>query len=322
MTLVLLGYNRFCNTVHLVVWSARMFDGFALSSINTGEASINVRHGGSGPPLLLLHGHPQTHVMWHLIAPRLARDFTVVAPDLRGYGASIGPPSTPDHAPYSKRAIARDHVAVMRHLGFAHFGVAGHDRGAYGAYRLALDHPQCVDRLAILDIVPAGEAWRRADARFMLNWWHWAFLAQPAPLAEQLLAHNPEAYYFRHQRQIFAPEALAAYLRAVHNPATIHAMCEDYRANATIDRQLDDADRAAGRTIACPVLVLWAQRDDLEELYGDPLAIWRAWADDVRGHGLACGHYLAEEAPDETYAELHAFFTGSKPQPNPKDGPW
>lgn len=166
-----------------------------------------------------------------------------------------------------------------------------------------------MERLAVLDIIPAGEAWRRANARFMLAWWHWAFLAQPAPLAENLLTPNPEAYYFRRNRHVFAPEALAAYLRAINNPATIHAMCEDYRANATYDYQLDEADRAAGRKIQCPALVLWARKDDLEELYGDPRAIWRAWADDVQGRGLDCGHYLAEEAPEETYAELHAFFT-------------
>jgi haloacetate dehalogenase len=286
-----------------------MFAGFQRSIVDTGEARICVRHGGSGPPLLLLHGHPQTHVCWHRIAPRLAADFTVVAPDLRGYGDSSKPPTTPDHEPYSKRAVARDHVAVMRHLGFERFAVAGHDRGAYGAYRLALDHPARVERLAVLDIVPAGEAWRRADRRFMLAWWHWAFLAQPAPLAENLLTANPEAYYFRHHREVFAPEALAEYLRAVHDPATIHAMCEDYRANATYDYQLDEADRAAGRRIRCPLLVLWARHDDLEELYGDPLAIWREWAESVEGHGIAAGHYLAEEAPEETYTALHTFFS-------------
>jgi haloacetate dehalogenase len=197
----------------------------------------------------------------------------------------------------------------MQHFGFQHFFVAGHDRGAYGAYRLALDHPNSVDRLAVLDIIPAGEAWRRADQRFMLAWWHWAFLAQPAPLAENLLTPNPEAYYFRRNRDLFAPEALAAYLQAIHDPETIHAMCEDYRANATYDYELDEADRLAGRKIQCPVLALWARQDDLEKLYGDPLAIWREWATDVQGWGLDCGHYLAEEAPEATYAALHAFFT-------------
>ena len=268
-----------------------------------------MRHGGSGPPVLLLHGHPQTHVMWHRIAPRMARAFTVVAPDLRGYGDSSKPSTTADHEPYSKRAMARDHVAVMRQLGFDRFCVAGHDRGAASAYRLALDHPDQVARLAVLECIPAGERWRRVDARFMLAWWHWAFLAQPAPLPEQLLTANPEAYYFRGNRAVFAPEALAAYLRAVHDPATIHGMCEDYRANATYDRRLDDADRAAGRKLGCPILVLWARQDDTDELVGDPLDIWRDWADDVRGRGLACGHYIAEELPDETYAELHAFFS-------------
>jgi haloacetate dehalogenase len=286
-----------------------MFEGFELLTIDTGEANIFVRYAGSGPPLLLLHGHPQTHVMWHKIAPHLVRDFTVVTPDLRGYGDSSKPPTTPNHEPYSKRAVARDHIAVMQHLGFERFGVVGHDRGAYGAYRLALDHPQCVDRLAVLDIIPAGEAWRRANQRFMLAWWHWAFLAQPAPLAENLLTPNPEAYYFRHNRDKFAPEALAAYLRAIHDPDTIHAMCEDYRANATYDFELDEADRRAGLKIQCPVLVLWARQADLEELYGDPLAIWREWANEVQGTALDSGHYMAEEAPEATYAALHAFFT-------------
>jgi len=204
--------------------------------------------------------------------------------------------------------MARDMLALMRELGFERFAVVGHDRGGYVSYRLALDHPKRVTQLAVLDIVPAGEAWRRADDRFMLAWWHWAFMAQPAPLAETLFTANPDAYYFREKRERFHPEALADYLRAVHDPATVHAMCEDYRANATCDRAADDADQETGRWIACPLLVLWAERDDLGDLYGDPLAVWRGWADDVRGRGLDCGHYLAEEAPDEVYAELHSFF--------------
>lgn len=288
-----------------------MFEGFGLEYRDTGEARLRVRYGGEGPPLLLLHGHPQTHVCWHRVAPRLAQDFFVVCPDLRGYGASSKPPTTPDHEPYSKRALARDMLALMQGLGCERFAVTGHDRGAYVSYRLALDHPERVTRLAVLDIVPAGEAWRRADAQFMLRWWHWAFMAQPAPLAETLIGANPDAFYFRERRERFYPEALADYLRAVNDPATVHAMCEDYRANVGYDRAADDADREAGRRIACPLLVLWAKEDDLEDLYGDPLAVWRAWADDVRGRGLSCGHYLAEEAPDEVYAELHAFFTGA-----------
>jgi haloacetate dehalogenase len=283
-----------------------MFEGFHLSRIDTGEAIIRVRYGGTGAPLLLLHGHPQTHVMWHKIALRLARDFTVVTPDLRGYGDSSKPPTTPTHEPYSKRAMARDQIAVMQQLGFDQFFVAGHDRGGRCAYRLALDHPNQVRKLAVLDIIPTGEAWRQANMTFGLGFWHWFFLAQPFPLPEQLIGANPDNYYFRSGRERFDPEALKDYLRCVHNPDTIHAMCEDYRAGATIDYQLDEADRGTKR-IQCPVLVLWSKQGELEEWY-DVLAIWRDWADDVEGKAIDCGHYLAEEAPDETYTELHTFF--------------
>ncbi len=293
----------------------KMFEGFELAQIDTGEARVRVRYGGSGPPLLLLHGHPQTHVMWHQLAPRLAQDFTVVAPDLRGYGDSSKPPTTPDHASYSKRAMARDQVALMQQLGFAQFFVAGHDRGGRVAYRLALDHPERVLKLAVLDIIPTGEAWRRADMRFGLGYWHWYFLAQPYPLPERLIGANPDNFYFRYRKSasrqeendFFSPEALADYLRCVHNPETIHAMCEDYRAAATIDLALDEADRGR-RRIACPVLALWARRGELEQWY-DVLAIWRDWADDVCGRAIDSGHFLAEQAPDDTYAELYAFFS-------------
>ena len=285
-----------------------MFEGFELDRIDVGEATLRVRRGGSGPPLLLLHGHPQTHVMWHLVAPRLAEELTIVAPDLRGYGESSKPPTRPDHEPYSKRAMARDGVALMRALGFDRFAVAGHDRGARVAYRLALDHPERVEKLAVLDVIPTGETWRRADRRFMLSWWHWAFLAQPPPLPETLIGADPDGYYFGGDRSLFHADALADYLRCVRDPETIHAMCEDYRAGATYDFGLDETDRAAGRRIDCPLLVLWGARNDLQELFGDPLAIWRDWAEDVRGRALDCGHYLAEEAPEEAYAELRAFF--------------
>lgn len=283
-----------------------MFEEFTLEMIDTGEAVLRVRHGGSGPPLLLLHGHPQTHFMWHKLAPRLAQHFSVVLADLRGYGESSKPPTAPDHAPYSKRAMARDQVALMRQLGFEQFFVAGHDRGGRCAYRMALDYPERVRKLAVLDIVPTYEAYRRTDMRFALGYWHWFFLAQPAPLPESMIAANPDNYYFRGTRDLFAPEALADYLRCVHDPATIHAMCEDYRAGATIDYALDEADYGQ-RRITCPLLALWGSCGQLEAWYDVP-AIWRDWADDVRGRAIDSGHYLAEEAPDATYAELAAFF--------------
>jgi haloacetate dehalogenase len=283
-----------------------MFEGFSLSMIDTGQAVLRVRHGGDGPPLLLLHGHPQTHAMWHALAPRLAQDFTVVAPDLRGYGESSKPATTPDHMPYSKRAMAQDQVALMRHFGFEHFFVAGHDRGGRCAYRMALDHPNCVRKLAVLDIIPTGEAFRRTNMTFGLGFWHWFFLAQPFPLPERLIGCNPDNYYFREGRDKFNSEALADYLRCCHNPATIHAMCEDYRAGATIDYQLDEADRGTKR-IECPVLALWGKQGNLESWY-DVLSIWRDWASDVSGQAIDAGHYLAEEAPEQTFAALHTFF--------------
>jgi haloacetate dehalogenase len=289
-----------------------MFDGFQTSMIDSGETTIRARIGGSGPPLLLLHGNPQTSAMWHKIAPRLAAQFTVVATDLRGYGESGKPPSTADHAPYSKRAMARDQVAVMRGLGHERFFVAGHDRGARVAYRMALDHPDSVLRLAVLDIIPTGEALRRADMTFALGYWHWFLLAQPADLPEMLLGANPDEYWFRHtsrepKSRDFFGAALPEYLHAFRNPETRHAICEDYRAAVTVDLAHDEADRTAGRRIHCPLLALWGGKGKLEAWY-DVLAVWREWAHDVRGHAVACGHYIPEEAPDETCAELRAFF--------------
>ena len=291
-----------------------MFDGFALTTIDTGEAAIRVRHGGSGPPLLLLHGVPETHLMWHRVAPLLARDFTVVATDLRGYGDSAKPPSTPDHAPYAMRALARDQVAVMRRLGFEQFFVAGHDRGARCAYRLALDHPERVRRLAVLDVIPTGEAFRRADMAFALGVWVWSFLAAPHPLPERLVAADPDLLVdhmldsWSTTPGVFPDPVRAAYRRAFRDPATLHAICEEYRAAATLDVQHDEADRGR-RRISCPVLVLWSKHGALAAWYDVP-AIWRDWADDVRGRPLDCGHFLPEEAPAETYEELRAFFSG------------
>ena len=284
-----------------------MFEGFTTTTIDTGEASMFVRHGGSGPPVLLIHGHPRTHATWERVASRLAHDYTVVCPDLRGYGHSSKPPTTPDHEPYSKRAMARDCVAVMQYLGHERFAAVGHDRGGYMAQRLALDHPARVSRLALMDVVPIGEALARCGATFAQRWWHWFFLARPAPKPERAILADPEAWYGINHTHM-SDEAWADVRRAIHDPETVHAMCEDYRAGLGIDRANDDADKRAGRRIACPLLVLWAARDDLPILYGDVLAVWREWANDLRGHALDCGHHLAEEAPEETAAALHTFF--------------
>jgi haloacetate dehalogenase len=288
-----------------------MFDGFELATIDTGEATIRLRRGGSGPPVLLLHGIPQTHVMWHKVAPRLARDFTVVATDLRGYGDSGKPPTTPDHTPYSKRAMARDQVAVMRRLGFDRFAVVGHDRGARCAYRMALDHPDRVLKLAVLDIVPTGDALARADAAFAMAYWVWFFLAQPYDLPERVVGGSPQRFLdhmldgWSEVADAFPAEARAAYARNFRDPEALHAICEEYRAAVTLDRQHDEADRGR-RQITCPVLALWSRRGALAAWY-DVLGVWRGWADDVRGRALDCGHFMAEEAPDETYTEISGF---------------
>lgn len=283
------------------------FDGFKLSQIDVGEVTLRVRHGGAGPPLLLLHGYPETHLMWREVAGELARDFTVVAPDLRGYGKSTAPPDSADHESYSKRAMARDAIALMRHFGFDRFDVAGHDRGGRVGYRLALDHPQAVRRLTVLDIIPTGEVWARADRRFALGYWHWSFL--PQPNAEALIAPDPELFFFRAQfRSLLTgfAEAYADYLECAKDPKTIHAMCEDYRAGATYDRLADEADKAAGRTLGCPVQVLWGAKGALAAWY-DTLAVWREWAPDLRGQAIDCGHFLPEEKPAETLAALGGF---------------
>jgi haloacetate dehalogenase len=292
-----------------------MFEGFALSQIDTGDATIRARIGGRGPPLLLLHGNPQTHVMWHRVAPTLARHFTVVATDLTGYGMSSKPPSTPGHAAYSKRAMARTQVEAMRMLGHARFFVAGHDRGGRVAYRMALDHPEVVLKLALLDIVPTLEAFTRGGKDFGLGYYHWFFLAQPAPLPERLIGADPDWFWRWHTtrgpRDVFAPEAVEDYLACFRNPETVRAICEDYRAGAGIDCEHDAADKQAGRRITCPVLALWGAQGKLEAWY-DTLSVWREWAADVRGNALPCGHYLAEERPEETADELIAFFGANR----------
>jgi haloacetate dehalogenase len=285
------------------------FEEFTLERIDADGVELRVRYGGSGPPLLLLHGHPRTHATWHKVAPLLADRFTVVCPDLRGYGESAKPPTTPDHEPYSKRAMAGDCVALMRALGHERFAVAGHDRGAYVAIRTALDHSPAVSALIVMDAVPIGEALARCDARFAADWWHWFFFAQTAKPAERIINADPDVWY-QATSEHMEPEAWADYQNAIHNPETVHAMMEDYRAGLGIDRAHDDADRAAGRRITCPTLVLWAAKDDMEELYGDPLAVWRDWAADLRGRRLDCGHHIAEEAPADLADAVAAFLAG------------
>lgn len=290
-----------------------MFDGFSLETIELGEVRARVRIGGDGPPLLLLHGNPQTHVMWHRVAPQLAERFTVVAPDLRGYGGTSKPASTPDHVSYSKRVMARDQIELMARLGHSRFSVAGHDRGGRVAYRLALDHPEAVERLAVLDIIPTNEMFDRGGREFGLSHYHWFFLAQPAPLPENLIGADPEWYWRWHTTRgpdtsFFHDEALDDYLGYFSDHETIRGICEDYRAGATIDYEHDTADKEAGRRIECPVLALWSGHGAIGRRY-DVLAIWREWAYDVRGQALPCGHYLPEETPGETVEALMAFFS-------------
>ncbi|RVD55636.1 alpha/beta hydrolase [Mesorhizobium sp. M2D.F.Ca.ET.185.01.1.1] len=296
-----------------------MFADFEALEIDTGPARIFARRAGSGPGLLLLHGFPQTHLMWRDVAPGLARDFTVVCADLRGYGQSSCPPSAADHAPYAKRAMATDLVALMETLGFKRFMVAGHDRGGRVAYRLALDHPNRVDKLAVLDIIPTADAWDRADARLALGYWPWSLLAQPEPLPETILAAAAAAIVdnalsgWGSAPVAFPPGVRQAYVDALRDPAHVHAICEEYRAAASLDREHDRADREAGRRIACPVLALWSEHGALAEWYvkeGGPLGLWREWADDVSSGALPGGHFFPEESPIETAATLDAFFSG------------
>jgi len=265
--------------------------------------TINAIVGGSGPPLLLLHGHPQTHAIWHRVAPRLAEHFTVVACDLRGYGESSKPQGETDHANYSKRAMAADMVAVMQSLGFATFRVLAHDRGARVAHRLALDHPQAVERMALLDIAPTLAMYEQTSDTFARAYWHWFFLIQPPPLPERLIEADPAAYVrdVMGKRSAglapFDPRALAEYQRCLALPGAAHGICEDYRAAATIDLEHDRFDRDAGNRLALPLMVLWGEQGVVGRCF-DPLAEWQRVAADVQGGALPCGHYIAEEAPD------------------------
>jgi haloacetate dehalogenase len=289
-----------------------VFEGFVSEMIDVGEATIHVRHRrGNGPAVLLLHGHPRTSATWHMVAPQLhAAGFAVVCPDLRGYGASTGPATTADHSPYSKRVVAGDLVAVMRRLGYERFAVGGHDRGSLVALRMTLDHPDIVSKVAFLDGLPVSEHLTRCGDRFATAWWHWFFFAQPEK-PERAINADPDAWYGG-SPEFMGEQAYAEYRRAINDPATVSAMLEDYRAGLGIDREHEEADRAAGRRITAPVLLLWSRRDDLEDLYGNPLDVWRSWADDLGGHGIDSGHHMAEEAPDLLAHALIDFYEGNR----------
>jgi haloacetate dehalogenase len=289
-----------------------MFEGFSTRDVDTSGARVHLRVGGNGPPVLLLHGYPQTHAMWHRIAPELAKRFTVVAADLRGYGDSGKPPAGADHAGYSKRSMAKDQIEAMQALGHERFAVVGHDRGARVTHRMCLDHPERVMRAAVLDICPTATMFAATDKAFATAYYHWFFLIQPFDLPERLIGADPGYYLGRsigswsRTGDVFAPEALAEYQRCFKKPETIHATCEDYRAAASIDLEHDAAD--ASKKVQCPLLVLWGSKGVVGRMF-DPIAAWREKAGDVSGQAIECGHFLPEERPQETLAALLAFLT-------------
>ena len=287
------------------------FPGFEQRRVSLGALSLNVRIGGSGAPLLLLHGYPQTHAMWHRVAPQLTSEFRVICPDLRGYGDSSKPKSTADHGAYSKRAMARDMVEVMEYFGYREFMVVGHDRGARVAHRMALDYPDRVKKACVMDIAPTYHMFKHTDQAFATGYYHWFFLIQPNGLPERMIGADP-AYYLTEKLKRwsapearFAPEAISEYIRCFSNPETIRASCEDYRAAASIDLQHDEA--SLGKKICCPLLVLWGAKGFVHRTY-DMLAVWREYAEQVEGRTLDCGHFLPEEQPDEVVAVLREFF--------------
>jgi haloacetate dehalogenase len=289
-----------------------VFPGSTDHQVATGRGDVAVSIGGTGRPVLLLHGYPQSRLMWDAVAGRLTDRYTVVAADLPGYGDSFRPPPAPDHVPHSKRALALDLVQAMAGLGHERFAVCGHDRGGRVAYRMALDHPDRVSAVAVLDVVPTGDVWSRADAQLAVLYWHWGFLAQPAPLPERMISADPGAFFDLHVRRLglgrapgrYPPEVVQAYRRQLDDPEVVEAICEDYRAGADVDREHDDADRQQQRRIACPLLALWSSGGALPRLYGDVLDVWRPWATDVRGFGVDASHFLAEDQPDVVAGHL------------------
>ncbi|MEU4625346.1 alpha/beta hydrolase [Actinoplanes sp. NPDC023801] len=274
-----------------------MFEDFRLEHVNVGEVTLRVRYGGSGSPVVLLHGHPRTHTTWHEVAPRLAGSHFVVTPDLRGYGGSTLPPDEPDHSQSSKRAMAQDVVRLMAALGHDRFAVVGHDRGSLAAFRTAMDHPAAVSQLVVMDGLPVVEHLERTDAVFARAWWHWWFLGQTDKPAERVICADPAAWYRTPGPAEMGAGNHADVWTALRNPAVVHGMCEDYRAGLGIDREHDEADRAAGRRVRCPVMLLESADDDLD-IHGDPAAIWAPWlTTPLRHRVIASGHHQAEEAP-------------------------
>ncbi|MGQ8631279.1 alpha/beta fold hydrolase [Agrobacterium sp. DKPNP3] len=284
-----------------------MFEDFKLEMIRLPETMLRVRHGGSGPPILLLHGHPRTHTTWHKVAPILAKNYTVICPDLRGFGKSGKPADPYDYEASSKRAKARDCVALMEHLGFDRFFLAGHDRGSYTAFRTAMDHQERVKKLAILDGIPILEALERCDFRFASRWWHWFFFAQHGKPEQAILA-DPLTWYGGNEASM-GRENFADFFSAIRDPLTVQGMLGDYRAGVRVDHLHDRDDRNTGKKLTCPLHVLWSMQDDLEELYGDIRAIWQPWSTHpVSGQGIDSGHHMAEEAPSELAQALTSFF--------------
>jgi haloacetate dehalogenase len=283
-----------------------VFDGFVDERIDVGEVDLRVRHAGEGPPVLLIHGHPRTGATWHRVAPRLVdHGFTVVCPDMRGYGRSGKAALRPDHGQQSKRVVAQDMVQLMRRLGHPTFAAAGHDRGCYVALRLALDHPREVSRLVVMDGVPISEALARCNATFATAWYHWFFYAQP-DRPERAIMADPDAWYGG-RAEVMGEENYREFRAAIHDAATVRAMLEDYRAGLGVDRDHEEADRRAGRTVRYPTLFLWSTRNDMVDLYGDPVAVWRPWADVLRGLPIESGHHMAEENPVAVVEALREF---------------
>jgi haloacetate dehalogenase len=286
---------------------ASVFEGFTLEHADVGDVTLRVRHGGRGQPVVLLHGHPRTHTTWHRLAPQLADSFFVVCPDLRGYGQSTLPPDAPQHAQSSKRAMADDVVSLMRHLGHDRFAVVGHDRGALVAFRTAMDHPGAVTRLAVMDALPVVEHLERLNEQFVRTWWHWWFMGQTDKPAERFINADPGAWYRSPAPDEMGEANHSDLWAALRDPAVVHGMCEDYRAGLRIDRAHEEADRAAGRRIACPTLLLVATEDDID-IHGDPEVIWRPWvAGELSTTPIHSGHHQAEEAPDELAQALTTF---------------